>query len=163
MQPKHNSDSTTQTKVEKTVKAMLTKEGYIFYENLTEKLNYKLDLYGEIEGEIVIGEIYAGIDKILPAQKKKVVNDCFKLVYIEKVLKKDNPLLKIHKIIVFVDDKIKNSFLSSSDKSNSWVKDAIKEFSIDLIKIELNENQIDELRLAKARQKIGMTISNSKK
>ncbi len=144
------SSSEVQEEVEKNVILKLKEKGYNFLE--TEKSNYKLDVYCEFEGKTIIGEIYAGINTINTGSRRKIIMDCFKLVFIENQLKK-----KCEKIIFFVDDSIKKRFeYNDNDKRNSWVKDAIKEFGISLKVIDISEEDKQKLRKAKENQKIGM-------
>ena len=166
MTEKHNSDSEVQRSIEQIVINKLSK--YNIQKNPEENPNYQLDLYGNLDGEIVIGEIYAGVDKLNSAQKKKIITDCFKLIYIEKYLSEKSykdikPKVKFKKIMVFVDDKIKDIFTTEQDKSNSWIKDALKMFEVDLIKIDLSEAYINLLRDAKLKQRNGMTTFSTKK
>lgn len=128
----HNSQSDVQTSIEGFVISELTKKGYEFDINPLEKPNFKLDIYAQLNGNIVIGEIYAGIDKLQPAQKNKVIADCFKLVSVEKYLIQKNPLKKIQKLMIFVDKIIHKKFNKNEYKADSWVKDSLILFEIEM-------------------------------
>ena len=144
------SSSEVQEEVEKNVISKLKKKGYNFLE--TEKSNYKLDVYCEFEGNIIIGEIYAGIRKINTGSRRKILMDCLKLIFIENQLNK-----KCKKIIFFVDDSVKKRFeYNDNDKRNSWVKDAIEKFEIKLETIDISEEDRQKLLKAKDNQRIGM-------
>jgi len=71
--------------------------------------------------------------------------------------------MEIRKVMFFVDEKIENKFINDKDESNSWVKDAIKSFGIELITETILEKDKDKLRKAKKEQGEGMKISKAKK
>lgn len=160
---KHLSSSEEQTRIESIVISKLIENGYDFSEKQDGNPNYKLDVFCQFEGKLVIGEIYAGIDKLQPAQKKKIVTDFFKLVYVEKLLKEQGSKMEIRKVMFFVDEKLENKFINDKDNSNSWVKDAIKSFGIELITETILEKDKDKLRKAKKGQGEGMKLTNPKK
>ena len=159
----HNSQSDVQASIEKFVISELTREGYEFDIHPLEKPNFQLDIYAQYNGTTVIGEIYAGIDKLQPAQKKKVIADCFKLVYVEKYLSEKNPLKEIQKLMVFIDEIICNKFTKNEYRADSWVKDSLNLFYIKMKVIKISDLQKANLREAKKRQQIGMTIPTPKK
>ncbi|HEY0046915.1 MAG TPA: hypothetical protein VGB44_09430 [Flavobacterium sp.] len=68
-----------------------------------------------------MGEIYSGVDKINAGSRKKVIADCFKLLYAEKLLR-----TKCDKRLVFIDEKIMKVFTG-----DSWVSKAISAFGIE--------------------------------
>lgn len=126
-----------------------TEKEFIFVEKYPtkDKINCEFDFYST--DETIFGEIYAGIGTLKAGSKKKVLTDCFKLIYIEEVLRKkfNKKELKIRKVIVLVCKKVEAQF-----KGDSWAADAIEAFGIELIRIELTPSQIEELKEAKRLQ-----------
>lgn len=153
----HGADSNVQLEIEKNVIEELSKKwkglktGSIEVETENKKIksDFKLDFYLLGEKENVIGEIYAGIDKLNPGQKKKIITDCFKMVYAEQFLGKP-----CEKWLVFVDNKIENAF-----KTESWIAKAIKLFDIKTYVFKLSNDEENKLRKAKELQQ----HSNQKK
>lgn len=139
----HLSDSSVQGKIEIKIVKKLEKDHGCIFSKIRENSRFEFDFFNDEKK--IIGEIYAGIDKLNPAQKKKVITDCFKLVCAEKKFGGE-----WNKYIVFVDEKIKNAFIG-----DSWISEAIKLFEIKLITVDLLPKELDELRLAKKRQQIG--------
>lgn len=134
--------------------------------NSVEKLqkNYNLDFYSIDDNRIIIAEIYAGIitlnsgltTKLNPGSKRKIITDFFKLVYIENELKKDDfNKTKEKKIVVFVDKKIENKFNRESKRNNSWVKDAVESFGIELATINISEYDTEKLLNVRENQQKG--------
>jgi hypothetical protein len=161
IQSQHLSSSLVQREIEIIIISEMKRDGYIFPENDVLKSNYKLDIHCEYQGNIVIGEIYAGIDTLKAAQKKKVLTDCFKLLFVEKILTEKDSSKKIQKLIIFIDDKIKNKFIDLNSKNDSWVKDAIKTFGIDLKTVNISAEAKEDIRQAKIKQQLGMEIRGS--
>jgi hypothetical protein len=94
--------------------------------------------------ERIIGEIYAGIDKLKAGQKRKVGNDCFKLISAEKTFGGN-----WNKYIVFVDDNIKKIF---DERSRSWLSKSIDKWGIKLELVNLTEEKFSEIKKAKDKQ-----------
>lgn len=164
----HGSDSTAQREVEEIVLSKLHEElnkhlavpfeiekehpadkhGYVsipFGKEATETTLFQVDFFNHEQK--VYGEIYAGIDDLKAGQKRKVITDVAKLLTIEKLLGYD-----IQKFLVFVDENIKNKFMSESSKS--WAATMVKVFGVIPITIKLEKEVLDELRTAKTLQGI---------
>lgn len=162
----HGSDSTAQRKIEKKVLLKLEaeiekiidcpfilehsakKNGYISIGNTQEATLFQVDFFNHEQK--VYGEIYAGIDDLKAGQKRKVITDVAKLLTIEKLLR-----YPIHKFLVFVDESIKNKFMSDSNKS--WAATMVKVFGVIPIVISLENESIEYLRQAKKLQGISFT------
>lgn len=144
----HESDSSVQRKVESEVKIYLHKKhGWNLSANEREfSSKYELD-FCDLENKIM-GEIYAGIDKVNPAQKNKVKADLLKLIAAERDFGN-----KWEKHYVFVDKNVEKAFIG-----DSWLGDAIKSFNIKLSTVSLSDLKPGieaELREAKAKQQRG--------
>lgn len=118
----HPSNSKAQREIEEMiVQSISKKEKCTFIKKVKIKdVKFEFDFYNEEKK--IIGEVYAGIDNISPGSIKKVIADCFKLVYAEKLLG-----YECNKKLVFIDEKIKGKFAG-----NSWVANAIKEYGIQI-------------------------------
>jgi len=106
------------------------------------EVGFEFDFFSE--DKKIIGEIYAGIDNISPGPIKKVITDCFKMVYAEQLLG-----FSCNKYLVFIDDKIAKKF-----KGNSWASHAIQHFGIEIIVRNINEEDLKLLREERKVQQI---------
>lgn len=147
----HQSDSTTQKNIEKTIIDKLV----IFHGcellNKIEGYSFEPDFFNKERR--IVGEIYCGIEKLKSAQKHKIMADCFKLVAIEKVLGG-----KWEKYIIVVDENIKKSL----EVSKTWSKLAMDELGITLKLLLPNDKELIDLQKAKEKQQKGMTTTSSK-
>lgn len=142
----HISDSLVQRDIEKIIVEKLAISHNCTFSRKRDGSKFEFDFFNEEKK--IIGEIYAGIDKISPGSKKKVITDCFKLVAAEKKFGGE-----WNKYIVFVDEKIKKSF-----EGESWIKESIKLFGIELETEPLSNEDENKLREAKKRQQQGNQI-----
>ena len=147
----HQSDSTTQKNIEKTIIDKLV----IFHGcellNKIEGYSFEPDFFNKERR--IVGEIYCGIEKLKSAQKHKIMADCFKLVAIEKVL-----VGIWEKYIIVVDEKIKKSL----EGPKTWSKLAMDELGITLKLLLPNDKELIDLQKAKEKQQKGMTTTSSK-
>lgn len=143
MKEEHLSNSETQNEIERIIVESLDKECNCVFSKKAEGLKFEFDLFNKEKR--IIGEIYAGIDKISSGSIRKVQSDCFKLVFAEKKMGGE-----WNKLIIFVDDNIQKKF-----EGDSWIKEAIDFFGIELKTIQLSEENKNKLRKAKKRQQIG--------
>jgi hypothetical protein len=143
MSKKHPSNSEAQQEIEKKVVEKLTNEYKCTFTRKTENTNFEFDFFNKEKR--IIGEVYAGIDKIKTGSRRKVIADCFKLAAAEKILEGE-----WNKKIVFVDITIKEIF-----EGNSWIKEAINIFNIELMVIDISLEDKDALRTAKKKQQTG--------
>ena len=143
------ADSSCQREIEKIIVDKIALEkGIEFIKKVTIKsVNFEFDFYNEKEK--IIGEIYAGIDKINPGSRKKVITDCFKMVYAEKLLG-----YPCEKRLIFIDEKIKKVFTR-----DSWIANAIMHYEIKPEVIEIPIVEMNKLRVTKKLQQ----LSNKKK
>ena len=151
MNEKHLSDSTPQREVEKNVVESLQAKYDCEFQNKIEGFPFQPDFFNKEKR--IVGEIYAGTDKLNSAQKNKIMADCFKLISIEKSLGGE-----WQKYIVVIDNKIEESL-----KRDGWRKKAMEEANITLRLEKISEEDENKLREAKKRQQQGMKFSKNKK
>lgn len=94
------------------------------------------------ESHLILGEIYAHIGKLKVAQSYKIINDTFKMLYIEKKLGKP-----FRKMIVVCDDEVYKAL-----KNSSWKAKAISEFGVEIIKVEIDTITKNKIMEAQKRQ-----------
>ena len=138
------ADSSCQREIEKLIvdKIALEENKEFIKEVEIKSVNFEFDFYNEKEK--IIGEIYAGIDKINPGSRKKVITDCFKMVYAEKLLG-----YPCEKRLIFIDEKIKKVFTG-----DSWIANAIIAYKIDVKVIEIPIVEMNKLRVTKKLQQL---------
>jgi hypothetical protein len=138
----HPSDSKVQREIEEMiVQSLSKKENCNFMKKVKIKgIKFEFDFYNEEKK--IIGEVYAGIENISSGSIKKIITDCFKLVYAEKLLG-----YKCSKKLVFIDEKIKKKF-----EGNSWISFAIKEYGIQIHLELLNNLEMEKLKNARIQQ-----------
>ena|GEM_PF-5929857 len=85
---------------------------------------YLKDCRVELDGHSleppILVEVYSRVGKLAPSQIKKVLADVLKMLFVENSLGK-----KFQKIIVFLDEGVRDSFLG-----DSWRANALKIFGI---------------------------------
>jgi hypothetical protein len=143
------ADSSTQREIEKLIIEKITTEENFISQKATiiKDVKFEFDFYNNEKK--IIGEIYAGIDKISPGQRKKIITDCFKMVYAERLLDCD-----CVKMLIFIDENIEKAF-----KGSSWASKAIEEYKIKTRVIKISEGDMKILRTTKELQQ----CSNQKK
>lgn len=146
------ADSSTQREIEAKIVAKIEIEEnfkseknvsieYIDSNNIKDEVKFEFDFYNKEKK--IIGEIYAGIGKISPGSRKKVITDCFKMVYAEKLLG-----YPCDKRLIFIDEKIKSVF-----EGYSWAAKAIDSYGIE-IKVEgISEEDMEKLKNTKELQR----------
>ena len=70
MNEEHLSSSKTQNDIEAKVIEELNKKFDCDFQNKIEGFPFRPDFFNEKEENVIVGEIYSGIDKLNPAQKK---------------------------------------------------------------------------------------------
>lgn len=98
------------------------------------------DFYSE--QECIVGEIFAHIGKTKKAQDNKIANDILKMLLLEKVTGK-----KYRKIIVVCDESEEKKLMGLSALAES-----IRQFDIEIKKIDIPEELYKTLLDAQARQ-----------
>lgn len=148
-QEKSGADSSTQREIEKKIVDKISDDENITFEKTVaiKLVKFEFDFYNQEKK--IIGEIYAGIDSISAGSRKKVITDCFKMVYAEKLLG-----YPCNKRLIFIDKKIEELFTG-----NSWVAKAIVEYDIKVFSVEISEEDMKKLRMTKELQQ----RSNQKK
>lgn len=138
----HPSNSKVQREIEEMiVQSISKKENCTFIKKVKIKdVKFEFDFYNEEKK--IIGEVYAGIDNLSAGSKRKVITDCFKLIYAEKLLG-----YQCNKQLVFIDEKIKGKF-----EGKSWVSNAIKEYGIQIHLESVNTLEMVQLKNARILQ-----------
>lgn len=134
-------DSTYQKQLEKEILEIYNRTNKILvnrYDN--NKTDIQLDYYNEKEN--IIGEIYAGMSKPKSGHIRKIMTDCLKLIYFEKQANK-----LFQKEIIVINRDLQNYL----KESNSWHKNLIELYEINIVYIELSEatlQKLNEIRLS---------------
>ena len=129
----HNVECILHMKLEKNKKLYLADNAFTYIQP---------DFYSEEES--IIGEIFAHIGKPKKAQDNKIANDILKMLLLEKITGK-----QFRKIIVICDDAEKNKL-----QGQSVLAESIRQFGIEIMYIELEENMRKQIIEAQERQKM---------
>ena len=100
------------------------------------------DFYSE--SELIVGEIFAHIGKPKKAQDNKIANDVLKMLLLEKITGK-----KFRKIIVVCDEEEQKKL-----QGLSALAESIRQFGIEIIRIEIDDELRDKILNAQKRQKM---------
>lgn len=100
------------------------------------------DFYSE--SELIVGEIFAHIGKPKKAQDNKIANDILKMLLLEKVTGK-----QYRKIIVVCDDEEQKKL-----QGLSALAESIRQFGVEIIKIEIDDYLRSMILNAQKRQKM---------
>lgn len=96
------------------------------------------------EKELIVGEIFAHIGKPKKAQDNKISNDILKMLLLEKVTGNT-----YRKVIVVCDDEEEKKL-----KGLSVLAESIRQFDIEVIRIEIDDKLKEKLLNAQRRQKM---------
>lgn len=107
---------------------------------LAEGVHIVPDLYSEKNR--IVGEIFAHIGSLKVGQKHKISQDILKMLLLEKAKG-----IKYRKMLVIVDDKIEEYL-----KGKSFIAESIRQFGIEIKKIELLDETYKEIVNAQRRQ-----------
>lgn len=107
---------------------------------LTEGVHIVPDLYSEKER--IVGEIFAHIGSLKVGQQHKISQDILKMLLLEKVKG-----IKYRKMLVIVDDKIEEYL-----KGKSFIAESIRQFGIEIKRIDLLDETYNEIVNAQKRQ-----------
>lgn len=107
---------------------------------LGEGVHIEPDLYSE--DKRIICEIYSHIGALKVGQKHKVSQDILKMILLEKIKG-----IKYRKIIVVVDDKVKE-YLSGK----SYIAESVRQFDIEIKKFNLSSEVHKRVLNAQVRQ-----------
>ena len=127
--------------VEKTLGVKLEKNPKLFLAN-NEYTYIQPDFYSA--DNCIIGEIFAHIGKPKKAQDNKIANDILKMLLLEKIAKRS-----YRKIIVVCDEAEQKKLQGMSALSES-----IRQFGIEILYIQIDEQLRQEILNAQERQKM---------
>ena len=100
------------------------------------------DFYSE--SECIVGEIFAHIGKPKKAQDNKIANDVLKMLLLEKITGK-----QFRKILVVCDEEEQKKL-----QGLSALAESIRQFGIEIIRIEIDDDLRDKILTAQKRQKM---------
>ena len=92
----------------------------------------------------IIGEIFAHIGKPKKAQDKKIANDILKMLLLEKLAG------KYYRKIIVVCDELEEKKM----KGSSALSESIRQFAIEILYIQIDEQLRQEILNAQKRQKM---------
>ena len=134
--------------------------GHIIFSEVEQLLNVKLvenpkiyladNRYTYIEPDFyteencIVGEIFAHIGKLKKAQDNKIANDILKMLLLDRVTEK-----KYRKIIVVCDEAQENKL-----KGLSALAESIRQFGIEIIKVDISDDLKKQITDAQERQKM---------
>ena len=134
--------------------------GHIIFSEVEQLLNVKLaenpkiyladNRYTYIEPDFysgencIVGEIFAHIGKPKKAQDNKIANDILKMLLLDRVTGK-----KYRKIIVVCDEAQENKL-----KGLSALAESIRQFGIEIIKVDIPDDLKKQITDAQERQKM---------
>lgn len=98
------------------------------------------DLYSEQDR--IVGEIFAHIGSLKVGQQHKISQDILKMLLLEKTKG-----IKYRKMLVIVDDKIEEYL-----KGKSYIAESIRQFGIEIKKIDLLDETYEAVLNAQRRQ-----------
>lgn len=107
---------------------------------LTEGVHIVPDLYSEKER--IVGEIFAHIGSLKVGQQHKISQDILKMLLLEKTKG-----VKYRKMLVIVDEKIEEYL-----KGKSFIAESIRQFGIEIKKIDLLDETYEEIVNTQKRQ-----------
>lgn len=132
----------------------------VLFHKVEDLLNVKLDKNKKIfmadnaftyiqpdfysEQDCIIGEIFAHIGKPKKAQDNKIANDILKMLLLEKKKGK-----QYHKIIVVCDEEEQKKL-----QGLSVLAESIRQFDIEIVYIELDENMRNQILEAQELQRM---------
>lgn len=106
----------------------------------SEGIHIVPDLYSEKDR--IVGEIFAHIGSLKVGQKYKMSQDILKMLLLEQIKG-----VKYRKVLVIVDDKIE-AYL----KGKSFIAESIRQFDIEIKKIDLSAKDYEKIMNAQKRQ-----------
>lgn len=110
--------------------------------NLSDGIHIEPDLYSEKNK--IICEIYAHIGALKVGQQHKISQDILKMLLLEK-----NRGIQFRKIIAIADAKVE-SYLNGK----SFIAESIRQFGIEIKRIDLPKKIYDNISMAQARQRM---------
>ena len=107
---------------------------------LTGGVHIVPDLYSEKDR--IVGEIFAHIGSLKVGQQHKISQDILKMLLLEKTKG-----VKYRKMLVIVDEKIEEYL-----KGKSFIAESIRQFGIEIKKIDLSAEEYEKIINAQKRQ-----------
>lgn len=107
---------------------------------LDEGVHIVPDLYSEQDR--IVGEIFAHIGSLKVGQQHKISQDILKMLLLEKAKG-----VKYRKLLIIVDDKIEEYL-----KGKSFIAESIRQFGIEIKKIDLPDGTYESVVNAQKRQ-----------
>ena len=107
---------------------------------LAEGVHIVPDLYSEQDR--IVGEIFAHIGSLKVGQQHKISQDILKMLLLEKTKG-----IKYRKVLVIVDDIIEEYL-----KGRSFIAESIRQFGIEIKKIDLSAEEYEKIMNAQKRQ-----------
>lgn len=107
---------------------------------LSEGIHVVPDLYSEKDR--IVGEIFAHIGSLKVGQQHKISQDILKMLLMEKAKG-----VKYRKMLVIIDDKIEEYL-----KGKSFIAESIRQFGIEIKKIDLLDENYEKIMNAQKRQ-----------
>ena len=134
----YNSDSTVQQNIGRIMIQLYEAETGISFQ-IDQRINIgnstiEPDFYSEEEK--ILGEVYAHIGKPNAGQKNKLSRDILKMILYSAT--KD---YEAKKVMLVCDTEIEKYLIESS----SWLSECIRRFNIEIIRINLSDNQREEV------------------
>ena len=127
--------------VEKALRIQLEKNPKLYLTN-NEYTYIQPDFYSA--EHCIVGEIFAHIGKPKKAQDNKIANDILKMLLLEKISKKH------YRKIIVVCDELEEKKL----KGASALSESIRQFGIEILYIQIDEQLRQEIINAQERQKM---------
>lgn len=147
MTSKHPSDSTVQQNMESLIiKVLEDKLGLIRGSLLSKRIpvgSTFVEFDGYSKEELIMCEVYAHIGELKGNQPDKAISDAMKMIFAEKVIGKS-----FRKIFAICDQAVEKQLTSSS-----WRSMALKEFGIEVIRLDIGEAFKLEIKEAQKLQK----------
>ena len=149
MSTSQKSSSIEQTRAEEKIFALVEKELNIHLEK-NPKLYLINNKYTYIQPDFysakyhIVGEIFAHIGKPKKAQDNKIANDILKMLLLEK-----NEGHQYRKIIVVCDEQEEKKL-----KGASALSESIRQFGVEILYIQIDEQLRQEILNAQERQKM---------
>lgn len=125
------------TRVEKELSCPLKRNEKVV---LSEGIHIVPDLYSEKDR--IVGEIFAHIGSLKVGQQHKISQDILKMLLLEKAKG-----VKYRKLLIIVDDKIEEYL-----KEKSFIAESIRQFGIEIKKIDLLGETYEAVLNAQRRQ-----------
>lgn len=152
----HQSDSKVQRELETLLVQAAGKHTSTTLEPKVLELDgatVNLDGYAvdESNERIVLAEAYARTEKLKPGNKRKVLTDVLKLLYVRDALAEMHPGWRVRLYLVLSSELVAAEF-----RGKSWAAKALQRFGVVVLVHEFSEEELKRLATAVAAQREGM-------